>query len=289
MPDYQMSWSRFRKWCTCPAATYAEYVEHTYAPPTTTAMALGSLADALLIGDPGAVDEVEARHREHLYKRGNIPRADTMRVYDLVERARANSELAALLDSATAHPSYYCDIGGVVWRCEPDLVVRSPGAVWDVKTPGKSAWEQEYSPAHRKRTLSIFVQAYHWQLAVYREAVRQCEGIECDIAGLVIMARTKDEDGNGIPDLATPRWHPAYLYQLDHAVSRAAHAMANDFVPPIGHWVDATLPPVMGMQTGACATPRCERCDYCIQTRLDGAKSDGLMFWICEPERRETQ
>jgi len=254
-----LSHSQWRAWHTCPAAAYAQYVLGTYHPGTTEAMALGTLTEAA-ITDPRDVLDLIASLRPNdqalLTTQKGAPTKDAERA---VQWGRQTAELLDL-DGYAMQTELRPAIGGVTWICKLDLWSRTDGMVWDVKTCPADPLAETWVPRLECRGNCIAERAYGYQLAAYREAVRQETGGLCDV-GIMAIGKHKTRNGDPVANLWLFCWEDGS--QLDGYLD----AMAASCMHPWTCGTGALVPPIPEMYEAGAPLPRCETCDWCVTSR----------------------
>ena len=132
------------------------------------------------------------------------------------------------------------NINGVPYKALLDLYDRENNAIWDIKNMRN--FESAYSPEEGRRLPWWMVYGYHYQAAIYSELVRQQFGTAPTFG---LLAATKEPT----PDVQWLLFDPAYLRNVLDVV----YEMSPDF---------------QAIKIGMTEALRCEKCDYCRQTKL---------------------
>jgi hypothetical protein len=251
--DELMSNSQWRHWMDCPARAHAQFVAHTYREPVSRAMAEGALIDALLT-DPEHVPAVYREHAEHLTKAATkadlaagrperIPNAYAETCVAVAAQIRA-SRVWSLLEGVPTQQTFVFELNGMAWKCRLDWLDRDRLYIWDGKKT-RSCIEEAWCDRLGTRGNFIAQHYYARQLALYREAVRQCEKLVCRVG---IVAYTASEPA----DIRMMPWATEWYHQIDDAL---ADVMGQ--IGTVDGWRKAHPADLR----------RCEACEYCWGSR----------------------
>lgn len=261
--QYSMSFSRWRMWQECPAAAHAKYVTGAYQPATTEAMAVGALVDAH-VTQPERVAEVQAEYANLLTTGKGAPNAAAKRADAMAARLLQMPASAALIGACAKQVELYPLIGGVTWKCTPDLVDPGCRIVCDIKATGSA--REVWVPHLRQYASIIAARRYGYQLAAYREACRQeyGGGSELWTAAILLCEWHTLADGTPRPRVQLYRWRASAAAQLDAYLAEMATSLSHTHTTFDG----AVVPAIMEMQQQATADGlhRCGECDWCDMT-----------------------
>ena len=266
--DIYMSNSQWKVWRECPAQAHARFIRHVWQPEKTKPLAVGSLVDALLL-EPDAESRVLAEYEDLLTKANTkagiakggperVPNADSKLAYQMAEKIKSIPAIMAIVDACDHQAQYTFELGGMAWKCRLDLLNLDAGWIWDLKTTA-STTDEKFVERIGARGNFIAQFNYVRQLALYREAVRQNEDRVCRV-GIIAQSKANPADLRVFP------WQTNAYSQIDDAI---ANVLSNiNYVSELRESDPEDL-------------SRCERCDYCIESRQD------YVFPYADPERKQ--
>jgi hypothetical protein len=244
--DIYMSNSQWKHWQECPARAKARFVDHTYSEPVTQSMAIGSLIDALLL-EPEKESTVLEQYADLLTSKAKgkagTPLASTLEAYQIAERVRRSAQVMAIIERSEKQVEGTFKLAGMQWKYRIDLLDPT-GYIWDLKTTA-NAVADAYVPRLGMRGNFIAQWQYSRQLALYREAEKQRTGKQNRV-GII----TADK---AMGHVFIMPWSLAHYHQID------AEIVA----------IEAAAPEIRAMIDGQTPTWRCEKCQYCAETRTD--------------------
>jgi len=272
-----MSYSRYKAYQTCPAAAWAKY--HTdWKEGPKECFAIGQYVDLALLTPeiPLVPESFQPDNVPFLFdQKGQLRNTAGLRkVQACIAAAQSNEIIRNALLNTERQAVLYPTIGGAVWKCALDVWDTVQERVWDLKTSG-NPYKKTWSPKHSERVSYITAFGYGYQLAVYREAVRQAVD-RTPRAGIIAVGLTDP------PDIRLHPW--SNPYQLDAYLAEIEHNMTESWYAP---FECVTWPPIMDMATRTTVEglPRCEEweekpCQYCLETRTQ------FVFPHCDPDPR---
>jgi len=233
-------------------------------------MAIGALVELALVGKEFA--DLSPDHQELLTtKKGQSTAAQ--RAIEWGRQAAAMPDVRAALAEADLQAELRPLVGGVPWVCRLDVWDRENGIVWDIKTCA-SPLDEQWVPRLETRGTFIAALGYGYQLALYREAVRQATSTEPSV-GIIAIGKHTCRDGEAIPDVWLFEWTDDA--QLAGYLGRLAAVCEGAWTCDLG----ATVQPIPAMyEAPAAELPRCESCDWCVASRSNRIRS------YADPQRR---
>ena len=243
--DFLMSFSQMKVWLECPARARAQFQDHTYTPELSSALAIGSLVDAMLL-EPWNVEATEIKYAEFFRSAKNLPTADRKLCDKLVEACQANWFASKLIDKGEKQVELISfEVGGMKWKARLDLLIRDMGMLIDLKTSADlfgEEWSDEFG-----KTNFIGKYRYDMQLAVYREAIRQLDGLNVETCAILGLGKPK----TNIPtvDVALFTIDPVTIENAFQDVKLKAEEV--NFL----------------RQSETAMLKRCEVCEYCRRSR----------------------
>lgn len=233
-----MSVSQYKRWTTCPAAAYAQYIGETWKPETTDALLHGSYFHGLFDGSAAVF---LADHPELLTAKGlkTAPIKALDAIFDRV------SQDAFFMNAVTGQHEeiYTAELFGIQWKCRVDVVNFDRMFFSDVKTC--RSFEPIWNDELRVKQPFYLAYSYDLQLAIYQELIRIATGHKLEA---YIPAVTKES----VPD------YEVFDFNSDD--------METHFVG-ILNGVKYGIEAIETMKAGAVELRRCERCDYCKTTK----------------------
>jgi hypothetical protein len=265
MKKYDMSFSQWRKWETCPAAAFAQYRLHEYEPAKTAAMAVGALVDAK-VTQPEREAEVLGDFAEFFQTSKGEPNAACRKACAYAEKVNEHALVRAFMTGAQTQVELVGQLGGVTWLAVLDMLDVGHGLIGELKTT-RDVNARAYVPRIGQYGSWIAQWGYGYQLALYRELVRQHYDTPEGgwLCVLLAVGKHRLEDGTDYPDIMPYQW--SSTDQLDRYAEHMAYTLSHEH----DRW-DGTfgkMPPVMEMkqQSSIDGLYRCEKCDWCITTR----------------------
>lgn len=227
-----MSVSQFKAFENCPASTLAE-LRGTYTKPKSTALLVGSYVDAHFEGSLGLF---KAQNPEIFTLKGDL-RADYRNAERIINRAEQDGLFMSYMEGEK-QVIMTGEIEGVPVKIKIDAYQPNI-CITDLKCM------KDFKPIYVEEKGRLnFVEAWGYDLqgAVYQEIVRQNTGKQLPF---FICAITKE----AIPDLAVIEIPQSYL---DVELERfKKNVQLYD-----------------GMKKGIFPAPRCEKCDFCKETKV---------------------
>ncbi len=249
-----MSVSQYKAWLACPSAWLAA-LAGDYVRPKTKAFAVGSLFNALLL-EPGTVAQVADEGSRYLLTKTLKETADAKRIYAMAEHCRQIPEFMQYLEGD--HEVILTgQIGGTPWKAKLDVLNLEQCFLTDLKSAA-SLREEKWIPRLGARGNFVHEWDYGLQLAVYGDLAYQTHSIDLD---LYLAACSKPTAAAPTPDAGVFRWTD--MCAIEDKLSRVVQDMAVIAQDRQG--------------TGK----RCERCEWCRQTRTEWVQDIGP-----EPEGR---
>lgn len=216
----------------CEAAALAR-LRGEWKEEPSTAMLVGSYVDHYF---EGTLDEFKLEHPEICRKDGK-PKADYVHAEKIVERAERD-ELFCKYMSGEKQVIMTGEYGGCKWKIKMDSYLAGK-AIVDLKVVA-SIRECKWTKYGYLDFIRFW--GYDVQGAIYQEIVRQNTGLRLPF---YIAALSKEKE----PDIEIIQISDIYLQD----------ALAR---------VEAHLPRVLAVKEGGSPPKRCERCDYCKQTKV---------------------
>lgn len=236
-PEMQMHYmgsSQFKAFSQCPAAALAE-IRGEYIRETSTALLVGQYADAHF---DGTLDLFKAQHPELFTRNGDL-KAEYRRAEDITARMERDPMLMKYL-SGQKQVIMTGEIEGVPFKIMIDSY--HPGAaIVDRKI--MRDFEDVWKPGQGRLN---FAEAWGYDLqgAIY-QAVESQNSADHNLIPFILGCATKETT----PDLALISM-PQYKMDAALAIVKALAPQFNDIKRGI-------IPPT-----------RCEKCDYCKQTKV---------------------
>lgn len=272
--QYSMSFSRWKCWMECPRGAHAKYVTREWQPGASEPMAIGALADAI-VTQPDTEAEVLEKFAEFLTTKKGEPNASQKKAREMAAAALATPEITDLMDGAGMQAELFPQIGGVTWKCVLDMVRPDIGVFVDLKTTCRAG--EVWVPHLRQYGSIIAAYRYGYQLAVYREAVRQAHKRSDWIACIALVEYRTLSDGTPCPQVRLHPWDDTD--QLDDYLAQMSASLSYDHAGFDGS-ID---PPIMEMasQTSGEDLRGCGDCDWCLMhpARIEIPYSDPLPKW----------
>lgn len=228
-----MSCSQFKSFCECEERTLADIAED-YKRDSSTALLVGSYVDAHF---EGTLDIFKAQHPE-LFKRDGTLKSDYIQAESIIQRVE-NDKLFMKYMAGEKQVIMTGEIAGVPYKIKIDSY-HPDKAIVDLKVI--KAFEKLWNDTEKQKQSFIRYWGYDIQGAIYQEIVRQNTGKKLPF---FIAAATKEK-----------------------------HTDFNVFAVP-QEWLDEKLafveertPHFARLKTGEEAAERCERCDWCKDTKI---------------------
>lgn len=228
-----MSVSQFKSFSACPAAAMAE-LNGEYTRDTTPALLVGSYVDAYF---EGTLDLFREQHHE-LFTKGGELKSDYRRAENIIARIEQDPMMMKYL-SGQKQVIMTGEIEGIPFKIKIDSYHKG-AAIVDLKI--MRDFENVWKPGQGKLN---FAEAWGYDLqgAVYQEIERQNSG---GAALPFILACATKEPTTDLALISIPQ------YKLD-----AALAIVKALAPQYNDIKHGIVPPT-----------RCEKCDYCKQTKV---------------------
>jgi hypothetical protein len=242
-----MSNSQFKEWTkdgACTASCYARYVEGSWSPETTLALAYGSIVDAMIFEDEITVEQVKIQYSEFITTKTGKPNVEAKKIEAVADYIKTHPRWSKVLEHCTAQEILTWQLDGVWFKCKIDILDLDHKNILDFKTTADLN-KEEWVP--RLKTRANFISKFNYiqQMAVYQDAV-QHEYEE--LFGCGILAVQKPSKVGGAID---SKAFTLKQYQLDFHLER----------------VKTLLPQVIEYKETGVGLRRCEKCDYCRDTR----------------------
>lgn len=228
-----MSCSQFKSFCDCEERTLAD-IAGDYKRDSSTALLVGSYVDAHF---EGTLDVFKAQHPE-LFKRDGTLKADYVQAESIIQRVE-NDELFTKYMAGEKQVIMTGKIADVPYKIKIDSY-HPDKAIVDLKVV--KDFEKLWNDTEKLKQSFIRYWGYDIQGAIYQEIVRQNTGKQLPF---FIAAATKEK-----------------------------HTDFNVFAVP-QEWLDEKLafveertPYFAKLKTGEEAAERCERCDWCKDTKI---------------------
>ena len=195
-----MSVSQFKSFQKCEAAALAE-INGEYVPERGRALLLGSYVDEMLTGTKESQNEFVEENRAELFKRNGDPYADVAQADEAIRRVKEQPLMLKYLDGE--HQVIMTgEIEGVPVKGK-----------FDSYKPNEFLADLKYlkdfrSPNFFENAISYY--GYDMQMAVYRELVRQNDGV--DLPCYLVIVTKQDP-----PDVAVAEVNE---FDLDMALTR---------------------------------------------------------------------
>lgn len=231
MQKKYMGVSQYKSFEACPACAMAE-INSIYKRQMTPALLVGSYIDAHF---EGTLDLFKAQHPE-LFKRDGGLKAEYTKAEEIINRIERDDMFMKYM-SGKKQVIMTGNIAGVDIKIKIDSLCSDK--IVDLKI--MRDFEPIYKP-EQGRLPWYEAWRYDLQGAVYREIYRQNTGEKLPF---YLAAATKET----VPDIGI--WHIGDE-TLDFELARFAE----------------NVPVYDAMKSGAMDAPRCEKCDYCKQTKV---------------------
>ena len=226
--------SQFKAFDKCEAAGYVESMG-MHTRPETDALLIGSYVDAYFSGE-GAFEDFCQRNDEKMFTKKGTLYAKFEQANTMINAIECQPLMMEYLDGI--HQSILtADLFGVPWKIKADVLHED--RIVDLKTVKdfSDIWDPEYG-----RRSWIEAWGYDVQGAIYQAVVNYHIGKQLPF---YIVAVTKEK----IPDVA--------VIEIPQHVLDAAY-----------HMVEAKIERFDLIKSGDVEPRRCERCDYCKQTKI---------------------
>lgn len=233
--DY-MSSSQFSAFRRCEAAALAE-IQGRWRRPKSTALLVGSFIDSWV---EGTLDDFMADNPELFSSRGPTKgqlKAEFRDAEIMIDRIQSDTFFMSYLDGIKQR-IVTAQIGGVWFKAKLDI--DHPKRIVDFKT--MRDFEPIYSAAEGARLTPWEYWGYIRQGAIYREAVRQADGVKKPFFNACVTKQSP-------PDIAVVSFPDE---KLDMELEIVEH-----YAP---HYDE--------IKKGKVEPTRCERCDFCRASRI---------------------
>lgn len=231
MQKKYMGVSQYKAFENCPACAIAE-INGTYTKQTTAALLVGSYVDAHF---EGTLNLFKAQHNE-LFKRDGSLKSEYVKAEDIINRIERDDMFMEYM-SGKKQVIMTGNIAGVDIKIKIDSLC--PDKIVDLKIM------RDFDPIYKPEQGRLpWYEAWRYDLqgAVYQEIYRQNTG---EILPFYLAAATKEP----VTDIGI--WHISNE-ALRFELTRFAE----------------NVPVYDAMKNGAIEAPRCEKCDYCKQTKI---------------------
>ena len=231
MQKKYMSVSQYKAFEDCPACAIAE-INGNYTRQATTALLVGSYIDAHF---EETLDLFKAQHNE-LFKRDGSLKSEYVKAEDIINRIERDNMFMEYM-SGKKQVIMTGNIAGVDIKIKIDSLC--PDKIVDLKIM------RDFKPVYKAEQGRLpWYEAWRYDLqgAVYQEIYRQNTG---EMLPFYLAAATKEP----VPDIGI--WHisnEALQFELARFIEN--------------------VPVYDAMKNGAMDAPRCEKCDYCKQTKI---------------------
>lgn len=225
-----MSTSQFKTFLSCPARAVAE-TKGKYNREETEALLVGSYVDSYFSGE---LEQFKEEHPQIMTKgqlKAPYKSADLM-----IKRIEQDKTFMKYLEG-DKQTILTGEIGGVMFKAKLDVL--HPKRIVDLKTT--KTFEPVWNDAVQERQSFIQAWGYDLQGAIYQELVRLNTGQSLPF---IIAAITKEK----VPDIE--------LFLVEDCILQEAMMIIENKAAEFAE-----------MKAGLRTAPRCEKCDYCKQTK----------------------
>ena len=246
-----MSVSQYKTFLACPARWTAQYVEQSWQPRQSDALALGTYFHALVL-EPETAESVLEAEAEWLLTKGKTPKptAGTTGIHTMAKRVLVTPDVRKWCEGE--HETIHVGtLGGCFWKIKVDTLNLEEGWFSDLKSSASLTREEYIS---RLGTRGNFIHAYNYglQLAVYQEILKQATGKTLQP---VIVGVSKPTKGSPVPDMRVFRWDE--------------ESMLQTILMEVRYGVAAVKKQLAAGERGG----RCENlnsdCQYCVVSRTN--------------------
>jgi hypothetical protein len=243
-----MSVSQYKYWIECEAMSYAKYIENSYEHKMTEAMYLGQYFHSFI---DGTTDTWLAMYGNKIRNANGKKSAEMVKVENAWQRA-SQDKLFMYSIQGTHEEIFISEIGGVKWKSKLDVVNRDNNFFSDGKTCAdfKDYWLEVYDEEQGKlvnRKVPFYIaNKYDLQLAIYEVSLRQ-NGLTEIIPLLSCVTKEK------IPDIK---------------VLEFTGELWEERFKQLINYVEAKLIRIQDIKGGITKPVRCEKCDYCMSTKV---------------------
>jgi len=237
-----MSVSQYKRWLACPAAAKAQYVDGTYAPEQTGALLHGQYFHGLF---DGTAEEVLSNNLDKLLTGKGEKIAEIKKLDKAFERVNQDPVFMKYVsgDDTQREHIITAELGGVKWKCKPDVIGFDRGFFTDIKA--MKDFDTIYDEKLKHRVEWWLAYHYDIQLAVYQKIIELSTGYKLDA---YIAAVTKEK----VPD------YEVYDFNSEDMDTHFAGIINNVKTDMLG----------IDLVKSGYETRRCEQCDYCKQTKM---------------------
>ena len=239
-----MSVSQYKSFLSCEASAYAELTGE-YERPDKEAFLVGNYLHSW---SEGTLDTFIADHPEIISSKGATKGElkAPFRVADaMIATLEADPKVMFYLRGRKEVP-IVAEIFGTKWKGKVDVLNDSLGYILDLKTAA-SITDFKYDPRVGSRVSFIEQWDYMIQAAAYSEMERVAAGRETYKDFYIVAVTKQDPPDHQIIDLTD---HDRLETELNK--------------------IEANLPRILAVKSGAEPPQRCEHCEYCRKTKRVG-------------------
>lgn len=228
-----MSCSQFKSFCECEERTLADIAED-YRRDSSTALLVGSYVDAHF---EGTLDIFKAQHPE-IFKRDGSLKSDYEQAERIIQRVESSEKFMKYM-SGEKQVIMTGEIAGVPYKIKIDSY-HPDKAIVDLKVIRD--FEKLWNDKEKCRQSFIRYWGYDTQGAIYQEIVRQNTGKQLPF---FIAAATKEK-------------------HTDHEIFSVPQEWLDEKIEK----VKELSPHFARLKTGEETPTRCEKCDWCKDTKI---------------------
>ena len=238
-----MSVSQYKSWMECPAKTI-HWLNPGEPEEETDALVAGRYVHSWA-ESPEAFAEFKLQNSAYIYNKKGEPYAPFKKADEMIEVLEADPKIRFYLNG-THETILTAELFGVPWKIMVDIDNDPLGYLADLKTAA-SITEFKYDPRVGRRVSFIEQWDYMIQAAVYSEVERIARDRDTHKDFYIIAVSKEKAVDHAIIDLTDP--------------ARIAEELAL---------IEANLPRILLVKSGAEPPTRCECCAYCRGTKRVG-------------------